>query len=174
MNAFHVLGGILALWALLVAFLGITRREFPGMGGRERIVGAISVTLALAAVSAAVITAANEEEEGESEAAPAEGEAPPPGGGQQLKLGADPGGKLAFDTDKLDAKSGPVTIAMSNPAQLEHDVSLEGPGVDKEGKTVGKGGTSTVSADLKPGKYTFYCSVPGHRDGGMEGTLTVK
>jgi plastocyanin len=174
-NAFHVLGGLFAVWALTLAFLGITRREFPGMGGRERLVGAISVTLALAAISSAIITSALEdEEEGESHAAPAEGGKPPPGGGQQLKLQADPTGKLAFDKKSLEAKAGPVTIAMTNPAQLQHDVSIEGAGVEKQGKIVGKGGTSTVSADVKPGKYTFYCSVPGHRDGGMQGTLTVK
>jgi plastocyanin len=49
-----------------------------------------------------------------------------------------------------------------------------GPGIDDEGRTVGQGGTSTVSASLKPGTYTFYCSVPGHREGGMEGKLTVE
>jgi uncharacterized cupredoxin-like copper-binding protein len=167
-TAFHVLGGLLAVWALTVAFLGITRREFPATRGRERVVGAISATLALAAVSSAIIVAATEDEnEGESKAAPAEG-------GPQLKLAADPTGKLAFDKKSLEAKAGPVTLVMSNPAQLQHDVSIEGAGVDKEGKKVGKGGTSTVSASVKPGKYTFYCSVPGHRDGGMEGTLTVK
>ena len=64
---------------------------------------------------------------------------------------------------------------MTNPAaQLQHDVSLQGPGVNVQGKKVTKGGTSTVSANVKPGKYTFYCSVPGHRQGGMQGTLTVK
>jgi hypothetical protein len=63
-NAFHVLGGLLALWALLVAFLGITREEFPGEGG-EKVVAAISIFLVAAAISAAVVTAANEEEEHE-------------------------------------------------------------------------------------------------------------
>ena len=36
------------------------------------------------------------------------------------------------------------------------------------------GGVSKVTVDLKPGEYAFYCSVPGHREGGMEGKLTVK
>jgi uncharacterized cupredoxin-like copper-binding protein len=172
-TAFHILGGLFAVWALTVAFLGITRREFPGKGGRERLVGAISATLAVAAISSAIIVAANEDEnEGESKAAPsAKLETRT---GQSLTLSADPSGKLAFDKKTLEAKAGPVSLVMSNPAQLQHDVSVEGPGVDKEGKKVGKGGTSTVDADLKPGKYTFYCSVPGHRAGGMEGTLTVK
>lgn len=174
MNAFHVLGGLFAVWALIVAFLGITRGEFPGKGGREGGVAAISIVLALAAISSAIITSALEdEEEGESHAAPAEGEKAP-GGGQQLKLQADPTGKLVFDKKSLEAKSGPVTIAMTNPAQLQHDVSIEGSGVEEKGKVVGKDGTSTVTADLKPGTYTFYCSVPGHRAGGMEGTLKVE
>jgi uncharacterized cupredoxin-like copper-binding protein len=63
---------------------------------------------------------------------------------------------------------------MSNLAPVSHDVSIEGAGIDEHGEVVGKGGTSRVSVDLKPGTYTFYCSVPGHREAGMQGTLTVK
>jgi plastocyanin len=167
-NAFHVLGSLFAVWAVTLFILTRRNKEFPGSGGRERVLGGISIVLALAAISSAIITSALEdEEEGEGHAAPA-------GGGEQVKLEADPGGKLAFDKKSLEAKAGPVTLAMSNPAELQHDVSIEGPGVEKKGKVVGKGGSSTVSADLKPGRYTFYCSVAGHRDGGMEGTLTVK
>ena len=65
MNAFHVLGGILAIWALLVSFLGVTRENFPATKGAERIVAAISVVLVVAAISAAVITSATEDEEEE-------------------------------------------------------------------------------------------------------------
>lgn len=63
MNAFHVCGGLLALWALVVSFLGITREGFPGSGGGARIVGGISVLLTLAAISTAIYTSATEEEE---------------------------------------------------------------------------------------------------------------
>ena len=42
------------------------------------------------------------------------------------------------------------------------------------GPVVKDGGVSTVNVDVKAGEYTFYCSVPGHRQGGMEGKLTVK
>ncbi len=55
-----------------------------------------------------------------------------------------------------------------------HDIAHQGGGVNTIGKIVSNGGVSTISADLKPGKYTFYCSVPGHRAAGMVGTLTVK
>ena len=98
----------------------------------------------------------------------------PAGPGSTLRLKADPSGKLAFNTKRLSAKAGKVTLVMSNPAALSHDVSIEGAGINKQGQVVGQGGTSTVSATLKPGRYTFYCSVPGHREGGMFGTLTVR
>jgi uncharacterized cupredoxin-like copper-binding protein len=100
--------------------------------------------------------------------------APPAGSAQRLSLQADPSGKLAFDKKTLQATSGRVTIVMSNPAPVSHDISIEGAGIDEHGEVVGKGGTSRVTADLKPGTYTFYCSVPGHREAGMQGTLTVK
>ena len=93
-----------------------------------------------------------------------------------VKLSADPGGALKFNTSSLQAKAGKVTLVMDNPksAGIQHAVAVEGNGVDKDGQTVSPGGVSTVTADLKPGKYTFYCPVDGHKAAGMEGTLTVK
>ena len=67
MNAFHVLGGLLAGWALLVSFLGITRENFPASKTAERAVAAISAILVASAIGSAVITAANEREEREHE-----------------------------------------------------------------------------------------------------------
>lgn len=96
------------------------------------------------------------------------------GGGSSLKISADPSGKLAFNTKTLSAKSGQVTITMDNPSAVPHGVAIEGNGVNKDGQVVNKGGKSTVSVNLKPGKYTFFCPVPGHRQAGMEGTLTVQ
>jgi uncharacterized cupredoxin-like copper-binding protein len=63
---------------------------------------------------------------------------------------------------------------MRNPSQLSHSIAIEGNGVNSAGQVVGPGGTSTVSAALKAGTYKFFCTVPGHRQAGMEGTLTVK
>jgi plastocyanin len=92
-------------------------------------------------------------------------------GGTQLALTADPN-QLKFDQSQLAAKAGKVTITMTNPSPLQHDVSIKG-GVDAHGSVVGQGGKSVVTADLKPGQYTFYCSVDGHEAAGMTGTLTV-
>jgi plastocyanin len=91
-----------------------------------------------------------------------------------LTIPADPTGALAFQFGKASATAGSVTLEMPNKSSITHDISVKGNGIDQKGPQVGQGGTSKVTADLKPGTYTFYCSVPGHEAGGMKGTLTVK
>ena len=96
-----------------------------------------------------------------------------PGGGTSLKLAADPSGGLTYDTKQLSAKAGAVTITMANMSSLEHNVTVaQGTTVLGATPTFVKG-SKTLTLTLKPGKYTFYCSVPGHRQAGMEGTLAV-
>jgi plastocyanin len=92
----------------------------------------------------------------------------------QLNIPASPTGALAFLYNKANAKAGKVTLVMPNKAPITHDISIKGNGVSQQGPRVGQGGTSKVTVTLKPGTYTFYCSVPGHEAGGMKGTLTVK
>lgn len=94
-------------------------------------------------------------------------------GGKTLALAADKS-KLAFDKTTLSAPAGKVTIVMTNPSSIPHDIAIQGNGAHAVGKVVSSGGKSIASADLKPGKYTFYCSVDGHRQAGMQGALTVK
>jgi uncharacterized cupredoxin-like copper-binding protein len=96
--------------------------------------------------------------------------------GQVLKLSADPGGQLRFTKSKLTAKPGKVTLVMDNPssAGMDHGISIEGNGVDQDGPIVAAGKTSMVSATVKKGTYTYYCPVPGHKQAGMVGTLTVQ
>jgi plastocyanin len=83
-------------------------------------------------------------------------------------------GQLAFKFTKATAKAGTVMLLSENDAPVPHDISIKGGGVDENGKQVTNGGTSKVSVELKAGTYTFYCSVPGHEQAGMKGTLTVK
>ncbi len=92
---------------------------------------------------------------------------------RSLKLAANPTGLLAYNTKQLSAKAGTVTITMTNMSPLEHNVTVaEGSKVLGATPTF-KGGSMTLTLKLKPGKYMFYCSVPGHRQAGMEGTLNV-
>jgi plastocyanin len=167
-NAFHVLGALFAAWAVLLFLIGLRREDFPPPGLPSVAIGVISVLLAAGAIGSGVITSALEEEEEGAEAAE------PAGGEGTLMLTADPGGQLRFDKQSLEAKAGRVTIDMENPSSIQHNVSIEGDGLDEQGDTVGEGGTSEVTAELEPGEYTFYCSVPGHQEAGMEGTLTVR
>src|SRR3954454_8895839 len=81
---------------------------------------------------------------------------------------------LAFKFADATAQAGNVKVTAQNPQTTGHNIAIEGNGVDQKGEVVTKGGTSTGTADLKPWSYTFYCSVPGHREGGMVGKLTVK
>ena len=67
-----------------------------------------------------------------------------------------------------------VTVTSKNPQPIGHDIAVEGNGVNAKGPVVENGGTSKFSVNLKPGTYTFFCTVPGHREGGMVGKLTVK
>jgi plastocyanin len=97
--------------------------------------------------------------------------------GEVVNLSADPSGQLRFTQTKLSvAKPGTVTLVMRNPASagMAHGISIEGNGVDRDGPMVDAGKTSMVTAVLKKGTYTYYCPVPGHRQAGMTGTLTVK
>jgi plastocyanin len=97
------------------------------------------------------------------------------GGGSTVAFEADPNGELAYTTTEASAKAGNVTVDFKNPQSLTHDVAIEDSSGKEVGKTelIGEGETSTT-VDLKPGTYTYYCTVPGHREAGMEGTLTVK
>lgn len=92
--------------------------------------------------------------------------------GTTLQLAADPDGALEFEQESLEAPAGMVMIELENEASVPHDVAVEGQGVDEKSETV-TGGSTTLMVELEPGTYTFYCSVPGHREAGMEGTLTV-
>jgi plastocyanin len=90
-----------------------------------------------------------------------------------LKLAANPAGQLAYTTKSLSAKAGKVTIDFSNASPVEHDVAIA-QGSTVAGQTpVFTGGSKTMTVTLKAGTYNFYCTVPGHRAAGMEGTLTV-
>jgi plastocyanin len=97
------------------------------------------------------------------------------GAASSVKFEADPNGELAYTSDTATAKAGKVTVEFNNPQALTHDVQIE----DSSGKEVGgteliASGSDSTTVDLKPGTYTYFCSVPGHREAGMEGKLTVK
>ena len=110
-------------------------------------------------------------------AAPSPPAAQAKGPGGTLNIAASPS-QLAFNTKALSSKPGKVTINFNNPAPIQHDVAIE-KGKTITGAILGKTdlisqSKISVSVDLAPGTYTFLCTVPGHAQAGMQGTLTVK
>jgi uncharacterized cupredoxin-like copper-binding protein len=98
------------------------------------------------------------------------------GAGTTLTDSADPSGALKFTKSTLTAKAGTVTIDFTNASPLAHNFTVQ---QGTSGPVLGAtptfmGGTKTLTLKLKAGTYTFYCSVPGHRAAGMQGTLTVQ
>ena len=81
---------------------------------------------------------------------------------------------LRYVRSTASADAGMVTLVSMNPQSTAHDISIKGNGVDEKGNIVSNGGISRVTANLKPGTYTYYCSVDSHEQAGMKGTLTVK
>jgi plastocyanin len=105
-------------------------------------------------------------------AAKAEGTAKAEGG--TLEIAADPGGALAFVFANAEAPAGTLEIDSPNESSVPHNIALEGGSVNELGPVVDNGGVSKINVNVDAGEYTFYCSVTGHREAGMEGKLTVK
>jgi plastocyanin len=108
-------------------------------------------------------------------ATPTTSSSTPAAASSTLSLAANPEGQLKYNTTSLTAKAGNVSIDFTNTSPIGHNVTIEAAG----GKIVAatptfQGGSKSLTANLKPGTYKFFCSVPGHRMAGMEGTLTVK
>jgi plastocyanin len=82
---------------------------------------------------------------------------------------------LAFDKKSLRAPAGRVSLVFTNRSDLAHNVAIRGRrlATPRRGRIVGPGKVSRVTVTLKPGRYTFFCSVFGHESGGMRGTLVV-
>ena len=142
---------------------------------RHAVIGALAIpTLAIALTACGGSSSASGASNPPTTTASSGTTAPSGQGGTTLQLEADSSGALDFNKTTLEAPAGEVTIEMTNPSSTPHDIALEGNGVDVVGKIVTDGGTSTVSANLAPGTYTFFCSVDSHEDAGMKGTLTVQ
>ncbi len=83
------------------------------------------------------------------------------------------GGDLYLQPAETTVPPGPVTFTYVNEGAQAHDLLIDGVGGFKL-EVVAKGDTDTGNVDLKPGRYTLYCDVPGHRLAGMESTLVVQ
>jgi uncharacterized cupredoxin-like copper-binding protein len=173
---YYIAGGLLVAWALLLSLgLGLRNPSFPGTVGGQRAVMAISAVLVLATVSMAVVTSGGSSDKATIAPVAQTGrEAASGSGTSSLKEEADPEGQLAYTTKNLSAKAGVVTINFTNMSPLMHNMTIAQGSKVLAATPTFQGGVKTLTLNLKPGTYVFYCSVPGHRQAGMEGKLTVQ
>jgi cytochrome c oxidase subunit 2 len=176
LHGFGLVGGTQNLNLELAPNHGFGVRLTPGEPGRYRIICNEYCGLGHQGMTSFLTVVSAEEMRAHAAASPpaAAEEAPgaaAPAGALEISAAAD--GSLAYDVTELEAEAGTVTITMANPSAVPHNVAIKGNGVDVKGEVVVQGGTSTASAELEPGTYTFYCSVPGHEAAGMKGTLVV-
>jgi plastocyanin len=201
---FFPIGIALVFAAVILSAIGIRGREsFPPSRPVLVGVTLLFAAIVVGTTSLAVVNArdekehrdeelAEEEEQAEAEqpvppseggtppeepppgAAPAAGKPPPEGAATMLDLTSPEDGSLVFEPDALKAPPGTVTLAYENPSPVTHNINIEADGGNLAASDDITNGEVDVSAQLGPGEYVYYCSIPGHREGGMEGDLVVE
>ncbi|MGE5857727.1 MAG: plastocyanin/azurin family copper-binding protein [Solirubrobacterales bacterium] len=182
-NFFFVIGGVLVAAALLFSFIGIRGSErFPPT--RAVMAGLIAVFVAIVATTMAfaIVKSKDEQKKRNEKLAKEEQQAggattTAAGGGvaTSLDLSSPADGSLVYQPDGLTANPGNLTITYDNPSQVPHSIAV----ATSNGNVLGQvqpftnGKQSVTLNNLAPGKYVFYCTVPGHRQAGMQGNLTV-
>jgi plastocyanin len=202
-SLFFWVGGVLVLAALGIAAIGIRgKASFPPSRAVLVLGTAVFAVVVIGTTAFAVVNARQEQEdrdeelaaeEAAAEEATAEEAAPPAPSGQPQQAGQDQqppppstaselavtspdDGGLIFEPDGLSAKAGTLTITYANPSPVQHSLAVE----TADGNVLGEteiftdGEMEVTLNDLAPGDYVFFCTVPGHREGGMQGDLTVE
>jgi plastocyanin len=150
------------------------------------VISRLSLTLAVAMLAAVGLAACGSSSSStssttassttSSSTTPAAGGGGGGGASSTVNIAADPSGQLAYQQTSATAKAGDVSVDFTNDASLTHDVCLQSSSGEQLGCTdqISGSNTSHDFGTLKPGTYTFYCSVDSHEQAGMKGTLTVK
>src|SRR5262245_9956982 len=180
---FFVIGIVLVIAAVGLAFLGIRGSDrFPA--SRPILVGgtALFAAIVVTTMAFAIVKSEDEQKKRNEELAKEEHEAggattTVAGGGvaTTLDVSSPADGGLVFQPNGLTANPGNLTITYDNPSPVAHSIAV----ATSDGNVLGEvqpftnGKESVQLSNLAPGKYVFYCTVPGHREAGMEGDLTV-
>src|SRR5262249_20295450 len=175
---FFVIGIVLVILAVLFAFVGIRGSDsFPP--NRAVMAGVIALFVAVVATTMAfaIVKANDEQDKRNAELASEEGTTTTSAAGPatSIDVSSPADGSLVFTPNGLQAKPGNVDITYDNPSRVPHSIAV----ATANGNVIGQvqpfsAGKQTLDLnDLKPGKYVFYCTVPGHREAGMQGNLTV-
>jgi plastocyanin len=180
---FFVTGIVLVIAAVGLAFLGIRASDrFPAsrailVGGTALFVAVVVTTMAFAIVKSEDEQKKRNEEQAKEEQEAGGAATTVAGGGvaTTLDVSSPADGGLVFQPNGLTANPGKVTVTYDNPSPVAHSIAVS----TANGNVLGEvqpftsGKESVQLSNLAPGEYPFYCTVPGHREAGMEGTLTV-
>lgn len=191
MTAYYVIAIVIAVGAIVLSAIGLTRADFPPTRAAARAVMAGAAVLVLAGVVTLLATserehpreeAAEAAERAAEEPAAAERGAPAEGEGGGAAQGGPARVEVVEDEFSIaleggaELEAGPHTFAVANQGQIEHDLAIAGETLREEPKTplLDGGQTAELEVDLEPGEYRFYCTVPGHAQSGMEIDVTVR
>lgn len=165
-----VVAGTFIVFALLSSFV-FPRwwPQFPGPGGRNAYL-VICIALFVAMLLAVEFFAVEEEEARGAEAAATEAPPAEAGAAKTVKVAET---EFKVEVASTDLAPGAYVFELTNDGKLEHDLAIEGEGVEEKTPVIGAGETAKLDVDLKPGTYELYCAVPGHRDAGMETEVNV-
>jgi len=182
MAVYFVLGSILVAWGLGLAIFGLLRADFPPSGPAGR--GLVSITVLIVAGTLVALILTTNREHPREEAAAKAAEAKAATGAQGAQAPAGGAAKTVNVSEKefkialaggSNLKAGKYDFAVDNTGKIQHDLAIQGNGI-KEAKTplIDAGKSRSLAVDLKPGKYKFFCTVPGHEQSGMRVEVTVK
>jgi uncharacterized cupredoxin-like copper-binding protein len=164
-----VVGAIFVAFAITSAFIiPRFRPNWPGRGLPYVLLATVGI---FAAMLTAVIIFGREGEE--AEAGAGEKPAQPEQGGAAHKVPVTES-EFKIVLPKTTLAAGVYEFDAKNDGKLAHDLVIDGPGVSNEKTPVfGAGKSETLKVTLKSGTYDFYCSVPGHKQAGMDVKVTV-
>ena len=149
-------GAAFAGFALVVSML-IPRRwpQFPGRG----LPLFLAVTVVFFFGMLAAVEIFGKSSEGEAAA-----------GGQKVSVGEV---EYKIELPKTTFAPGKYTFEVENKGRIPHNLTIKGPGGTEATQDISAGSSSSVTVKLERGSYDFYCSIPGHKQQGMEQKVTV-
>ncbi|MHB0998740.1 MAG: cupredoxin domain-containing protein [Armatimonadota bacterium] len=83
-------------------------------------------------------------------------------------------GEWYVKLDPTTVNAGSIQFNIKNTGGKLHAYEIDGQGIDKESKTLDPGQSTTMTVDLKSGKYKTYCPIDKHEEAGMVTTFTVR
>jgi plastocyanin len=141
----------------------------------KRLLAVLTVVLSVGVIGVAAGCGDDDDDSGDSAATTSSTTAADSGGGETSVAMTE----YEFDPDDLSVASGD-TIDLTNDGQIPHNMTIvegepTGGGAEiAASDDIAGGDTGTLSVDAEPGEYGFLCTIPGHAEDGMVGTIKVE